>query len=126
MFMWATSRRSSFKRAYDYFRNGKTIMDNDTSRRARLRSLSNRISGFLTRLERIKRPPNRRERYHLVEAMQHLYEGRSEEVEAALVRAEKIEPLPPHLTAQLTPSDAVTVANLREGLSVIRQQHEKG
>jgi len=30
----------------------------------------------------------------LVEALQHLYEGRSDEVEAALNRAEKVEPLP--------------------------------
>jgi hypothetical protein len=103
------------------FRDAKETMDNDALRRARLRSLSNRIDGFLTRLERIKRPPNRRERYHLVEAMQNLYEGRSEEVEAALARAEKIEPLPPHLTAQLIPSDSVTVKNLREGLKAILQ-----
>lgn len=97
-------------------------MDNDASRRARLRSLSNRINGFLTRLERNKRPPSRRERYHLVEAMQHLYEGRSEEVEAALVRAENIAPLPPSLKAQPAPSDLVTVENLREGLKAILLQ----
>ena len=42
-------------------------------------------------------------------------------IEAALVRAEKIEPLPSHLTAQLTPSDSVTVDNLREGLKAILQ-----
>ena len=96
------------------------MMDNDASRRARLRNLSNRINTFLTRLERVKRPPNRRERYHLVEALQHLYEGRSEDdVEAALIRAERIEPLPSHLTAQLIPSDSVTVQNLREGLNAV-------
>jgi hypothetical protein len=100
-------------------------MDNDALRIARLRSLSNRINGFLTRLERNKRPPNRRERYHLVDAMQHLYEGRSEEVEAALGRAEKIEPLLSHLTARLMPSDSVTVENLREGLKAILQ-HQAG
>jgi len=98
---------------------------NDVSRSFHLRTLSNRIDRFLTLLERNRRPPNRRERYHLVEALQHLYEGRSEEVEAALTRAEKVEPLPSHLTAQPIPSDAVTVANLRDGLSAIRQQHEK-
>lgn len=98
---------------------------NDASRSLHLRTLSNRIDRFLTRLERNRRPPNRRERYHLVEALQHLYEGRSEEVEAALARAEKVEPLPPHLTAQPIPSDAVTVANLREGLSAIQQRQEK-
>jgi hypothetical protein len=97
-------------------------MDNDASRMPRLRSLSNRINGFLTRLERNKRPPSRRERYHLVEAMQHLYEGRSEEVEAALARAEKIEPLPSDLTARPVPSDSVTVENLREGLKAILQR----
>ena len=100
-------------------------MDNDVSRLARLRSLSKRINGFLIRLEHNKRQPSRRERYHLVEAMQHLYEGRSEEVEAALSRAEKIEPLPPHLTSRPMPSDSVTVENLREGLNAILQHQEK-
>jgi len=61
----------------------------------------------------------------LVEALQHLYEGRSEEVEAALARAEKVQPLPLHLTPLAIPSDSVTVVNLREGLSAIRQQQEK-
>ena len=100
-------------------------MENDALRTARLRRLSNRIDGYLTRLERIKRPPNRRERYHLVEAMQHLYEGRSEEVEAALLRAEKIEPLPSHLAAQMTPSDSVTPKVLREGLKAILQNQRE-
>ena len=98
---------------------------NDASRRLHLRALSNRIDRFLTLLERNRRPPNRRERYHLVEAMQHLYEGRSEEVEAALTRAEKVQPLPQHLTTQLIPSDSITLAKLREGLRAIRQQQEK-
>jgi hypothetical protein len=98
---------------------------NDASRRLHLRSLSSRIDRFLTLLERNRRPPNRRERYHLVEALQHLYEGRSEEVEAALARAEKVEPLPSHLAAQRIPSDAVTVDNLREGLNAILQKQEK-
>ena len=97
------------------------MTNNNASRKLKLRTLSNRIDRFLTQLERHRRPPNRRERYHLVEALQHLYEGRSEEVEAALVRAEKIEPIPSHLTAQLTPSDSVTVKTLREGLKAILQ-----
>ena len=98
---------------------------NDASRRLHLRTLSSRIDRFLTLLERNRRPPSRRERYHLVEALQHLYEGRSDEVEAALARAERVEPLPSHLTAQPIPSDTVTVKNLREGLNAIRQQQEK-
>jgi hypothetical protein len=40
-------------------------------------------------------------------------------MQAALIRAERIEPLPSHLTAQLIPSDAVTVQNLREGLNAV-------
>jgi hypothetical protein len=90
-----------------------------------LRALSNRIDRFLSLLERNRRPPNRRERYHLVEALQLLYEGRSEEVEAALAKAEKVQPLPPHLAAQPIPSDAVTVETLRQGLSAIRRRQEK-
>lgn len=98
---------------------------NDASQRLHLRALSNRIDRFLTRLERNRRLPNRRERYHLVEALQHLYEGRSDEVEAALNKAETVQPLPPHLTAQPIPSDSVTVANMREGLSAIRRQQQE-
>ena len=108
-----------------YKDSGADMTGHDSSRRLHLRALSNRIDRFLTVLERNRRPPNRRERYHLVEALQHLYEGRSEEVEAALTRAEKVQPLPSHLTPQAIPSDSVTVANLREGLSAIRQQQEK-
>ena len=75
------------------------------------------LTRFSTRLERVKRPPSRRERYHLVEALQHLYEGRSEDdVEAALDWAERIEPLPSHLTAQLIPSDSVTVQKSSRGI----------
>jgi len=65
---------------------------NDASRSFHLRTLSNRVDRFLTQLERNRWQA--RERYHLVEALQHLYEGRSDEVEAALNRAEKVEPLP--------------------------------
>ena len=102
-------------------------MGNDASRRLRLRTLSSRIDRFLARLERNRRPPNRRERYHLVEALQHPYEGRSDEVEAALTRAEKVEPLPSDLSAQLIPSDSVTIENLRQGLKAILQhQKEEG
>ena len=108
-----------------YKDSGADMTGNDSSRRLHLRALSNRIDRFLTVLERNRRPANRRERYHLVEALQHLYEGRSEEVEAALARAEKVQPLPLHLTPQAIPSDSVTVVNLREGLSAIRQQQEK-
>ena len=104
---------------------GTDMTANDASRRVHLRTLSNRIDRFLNLLGRNRRPPNRRERYHLVDALQHLYEGQSEEVEAALARAEKVEPLPSHLTAQPIPSDSVTVENLREGLNTIRQQQEK-
>ncbi len=98
---------------------------NESPRRVQLRTLSNRIDRFLALLERNRRPPNCRERYHLVDALQHLYEGESEEVEAALARAEKVEPLPSHLAAQPIPSDSVTVDNLREGLNAIRQQQEQ-
>ena len=98
---------------------------NDASRSLHLRTLSSRIERFLTLLERNRQPPNRREGYHLVEALQHLCKGRSEEVEAALARAQRLEPLPSHLIAQPIPSDTVTVKNLREGLNAILQQQEK-
>ena len=104
------------------------MTDSSASRRVRLRTLSDRIGRFLTQLERNRRPPSRRERYHLVEALQALYDGRPEDSEAALGRAEAVAPLPPHLAAQVIPSDTLTVESLREGLQAIvsRQSDEPG
>src|SRR5262245_22462994 len=102
------------------------MTENNALRRHRLQSLSNRINWFLTQIESNRRPLNRRERYHLVDALQHLYEGRSEDGEAAIVRAERVEPLPPHLTAQPVPSDTVTADNLREGLNAVLSRQEGG
>jgi len=89
------------------------------SRRLRVRTLSDRIGRFLAQLERNRRPPSRRERYHLVEALQALYEDRPDDSEAALVRAETVAPLPPHLAAHPVPSDTLSVETLREGLDAI-------
>ena len=104
------------------------MTDSSASRRVRLRTLSDRIGRFLTQLERNRRPPSRRERFHLVEALQALYEGRPEDSEAALGRAETVAPLPPHLAAQVVPSDTLSVESLREGLEAIvsRQSDEPG
>ncbi len=99
--------------------------DSSASRRLRVRTLSDRISRFLAQLERNRRPPSRRERYHLVEALQCLYEGRPEDSEAALSRAERVDPLPSHLTAQVVPSDTLSVESLREGLQAIVSQHSE-
>ena len=89
------------------------------SRRLRVRTLSDRIGRFLAQLERNRRPPSRRERYHLVEALQALYEDRPDDSEAALGRAEKVAPLPSHLAAHPVPSDTLSVETLREGLEAI-------
>ena len=97
--------------------------DTAASRRLRVRTLSDRIGRFLAQFERNRRPPRRRERYHLVEALQALYEGRPEDSEAALARAETVAPLPPHLAAQPVPSDTLSVESLREGLQAIVSQH---
>lgn len=94
-------------------------LDLSGSRRLRVRTLSDRIGRFLAQLERNRRPPSRRERYHLVEALQALYEDRPDDSEAALVRAETVAPLPPHLAAHPVPSDTLSVETLREGLDAI-------
>ena len=93
--------------------------DPSSSRRLRVRTLSDRIGRFLAQFERNRRPPSRRERYHLVEALQALYEDRPDDSEAALTRAEKVAPLPSHLAAHPVPSDTLSVEALREGLEAI-------
>lgn len=85
------------------------------------RALIQRIDRFLKVLERVRRQPNRREAYHLVEAIQCLRAEALEQGEEAMVRAEKLSPIPPQLAGQPGPHEALTVADLRSGLAAVER-----
>jgi hypothetical protein len=80
------------------------------------RSVSQRIRRFLAGLERARRQPNRREAYHICTAMEHLQAGRLSEAEEALRSAERLDPVPPDIAAQLTLNETPTTDQLRTAL----------
>ncbi|CAN5895884.1 hypothetical protein BH11PSE3_BH11PSE3_15920 [soil metagenome] len=85
------------------------------------RALIQRIDRFLKVLERVRRQPNRREAYHLVEAIQSLRAQAHEQGEQAMTRAEKLTPLPAEVAGQPGPHEALTVADLRAGLTAVER-----
>ena len=82
-------------------------------------TIAQRISRFLTGLERARRQPNRREGYHLRHALERLQAEQFSESEDALQRAERSEPLPGHVANLLATNESVTVSQLREELGRI-------
>jgi hypothetical protein len=82
-------------------------------------TITQRISRFLTGLERARRQPNRREGYHLRHALERLQADQYAESEEALQRAERSEPLPGHVANLLATNESVTVGQLREELGRI-------
>lgn len=82
-------------------------------------ALAGRIDRFIRALERMKRPPNRRETYHAIDALQHLADGRSEDGDRAIARAERLEPLPPHAAAALASNENLTLEQLRQAFESV-------
>jgi hypothetical protein len=83
------------------------------------RNVAQRTGRFLNGLERAGRPPNRRELYYLREAFQKLEAGQYPEAEDAMLKAERIAPVP---AAPAVPdNDAVSIDDLRAELSRILQ-----
>jgi hypothetical protein len=78
-----------------------------------------RITRFLAGLERARRQPNRREAYHLRDALERLKTQEYSEGEDAVLRAERSAPLPGHVANLLTTNESVTVRQLREELDRI-------
>ncbi|WP_147156380.1 hypothetical protein [Reyranella soli] len=86
--------------------------DQELSRAA----LAQRISKLLAALERAKRQPNRREAYHLREALEMIENERYVDAEAAVIKAEHLAPLPAHV-AKLVPTNNVWgIKQIREAL----------
>ena len=78
-----------------------------------------RITRFLAGLERARRQPNRREAYHLRDALQHMEAQEYTESEDAVLRAERSAPLPGHVANLLATNESVTVRQLRDELDRI-------
>jgi hypothetical protein len=94
-------------------------MPSDTAARA---ALASRIDRFIRALERMKRPPNRRETYHAIDALQHLADGQPEDGEKAIARAERLEPLPPHAAVALASNEGLTLEQLRQAFEIVVQR----
>ena len=82
-------------------------------------NVARRITRFLAGLERARRQPNRRETYHLRDALQRMEAQEYAESEDAVLRAERSEPLPGHVANLLTTNESVTVRQLRDELDRI-------
>lgn len=78
-----------------------------------------RITRFLAGLERARRQPNRREAYHLRDALQRMEAQEYTESEGAVLRAERSAPLPGHVANLLATNESVTVRELRDELDRI-------
>jgi hypothetical protein len=78
-----------------------------------LRELARRLERQVKALERAKRDPNRREAYYLLAALECLKSGASGEGLEAMLKAERVAPLPPAAAVQRGPYDATTTQELR-------------
>jgi hypothetical protein len=82
-------------------------------------TLARRITRFLSGLERARRQPNRREAYHLRDALGHMQAQQYSQSEEALLKAERSAPLPGHVANLLATNESVTVRQLRDELDRI-------
>jgi hypothetical protein len=85
------------------------------------RNVAQRIERFLNGLERAGRPPNRRELYHLGEAFRKLEESQYPEAEDAMLKAERIAPIPQDAATAVPENQAVSIRDLRCELRRILQ-----
>jgi hypothetical protein len=83
-----------------------------------LRRLAFRIALLLQGWERHRRDPNRREAFHVMEALRALRSGRYEDGEVAVQRAELVRPIPQEAAGR-GPHDAVRTADLRAALEAL-------
>ena len=82
-------------------------------------SLAQRIDRFIKGLERARRAPNRRESYHVVEALRCLHDGRYEEGRLAMISAERVAPLPAEAANLVKSNEPESVPELRAALDAI-------
>ena len=80
------------------------------------RRIVQHLRHMLLGIERAHRNPNRREAYHIGAAIEHVSAGQFRESEEAIRRAERVDPIPPHIAAQTVLNVPPTVAQLRAAL----------
>ena len=93
-------------------------MNSNPSLAEPLRDLAQRLDRQIKALERARRNPNRREAYYLLAALECLKSGSSEEGLEAMLKAERVAPLPPEAAVQRGPYDATTTQELRDRCAV--------
>jgi len=79
-------------------------------------ALTQRMSTLLAALERANRQPNRREAYHLREALEMIENERYADAEAAVIKAEHLAPLPVHVAKLLPTNNLWGIEQIREAL----------
>ena len=94
-------------------------MDRDPEAPDTLRRLAFRIALLLQGWERHGRDPNRREAFHVMEALRALRSGRYEDGEVAVQRAELVRPIPQEAAGLGPHDDAVRTADLRAALEAL-------
>ena len=82
-------------------------------------SLIQRIDRHLSGLARARRQPNRRESYHLRDALEHLEAARHGEAEEAFMNAQRAAPLPVHAAGMIETNRPVALEELRAELARI-------
>jgi hypothetical protein len=78
-----------------------------------------RIERLFSGLDRARRSPNRRESYYLREALERLAEGKLEQAEDAIVKAEGPAAIPPTNAHALSTNETSLVPELRDRLRTI-------
>lgn len=76
-------------------------------------NLVRRLLRFVVALEQAKRPPNRREAYHALVALECLQDGHYDQGEEAMLRIDNVAALPPEIATQRGPQDTATTLKLR-------------
>jgi hypothetical protein len=82
-------------------------------------ALAQRIDRFVRGLERAKRSPNRREGFHILQALRCLRDGTPAAGMAASADAERVAPLPPDAANLPETNQPITAAQLRATLDAI-------
>jgi len=82
-------------------------------------ALALRIHRFIAGIERARRPTNRRESHHVVNALRCLQDGQYAAGQSAMTDAERLAPIPPEAALRLETNTPIPVQQLRAGLQAI-------
>ena len=81
------------------------------------RTVVQRIERLLEVVERARRPPSRREIFHVGDALEHLRAGQYPEAEEAMLRAERASPVPEDAGHRPDTNPTSTIERLRAQLA---------